>query len=333
MLRRIFLRLGDYVFVTRPLILVPAWSFYLLGSGTAQRDGRWLARPDAFYWGLGCLTAILVTAYLINLVFDQRADRMNDKGHFITRGLFSVRAVVVLAMAFFIAASVAFRHTVPPQRIPLAGALVLALVYSLPPLRLVGRPGFDLAANALGYGGIAFVAGHAAFPGALTPSDAWSAAAPYMFLVGATFLHTTILDVEGDRAADKKTFTVRFGIPASARLAVILAIGGAAWLARVSDAETRDPLSPALLLAGMVTFFIAHVRIRRASARPGPEAARTIGATSAVVVQGMTALIAVAAALVEPWFLAGIAALAVAARLYYRARFGISYPGPVRGDA
>ena len=32
MTKRILLRIGDFIFVTRPLILIPAWSFYLLGA-------------------------------------------------------------------------------------------------------------------------------------------------------------------------------------------------------------------------------------------------------------------------------------------------------------
>jgi|GEM_PF-1694611 len=325
MLRRILLRIGDFVFVTRPLILVPAWSFYLRGAATAQFGDPWLARPDAFTWGLVCLTAILVAAYLVNLVFDQQADRLNDKGHYIARGLFAVRTIVILAMLFFVAASFAFRRTVPPQRIPLVGALILAFAYSLPPLRLVARPGLDLAANAIGYGGIAFVAGYFAFRGS---TAAWSAAAPYMFLVGATFLHTTILDVEGDRAAGKNTFTVQFGVLASTRLAVALSIGGAAWIIRESSASTRDPLAPAVLIVATAVFFAAHIRIRHCLARGDDAAAATVRNTSALVVQGVTAIVALAAGIGASWFLIGVAGLVVLARIYYRYRFEISYPGP-----
>ncbi len=322
-MRPILLRIGDWIFVTRPLILLPAASFYLLGARTARLREWTEALPDAFAWGLVCLLSLSVAAYLVNLVHDEDADRLNDKGHYLTRGIFTRRTVVAMALGALAVAAVAFRRCVPPQHAPLAGVLALGYAYSLPPIRLVARPGLDVLANAAGYGGLSFVAGWSAISG--DTATAWYASVPYMLVVAATFLHTTILDVDGDRAAGKTTFTVRWGVPLSSRLAALACVAAAAMLAWGPHPDARDPLAPAVVLVSMVACALADVRIRRAVRRGRlPVVIRT----SETIVQGMTALVVVAAALSFPVFLAIAAGIALLARVYYRARFGITYPGP-----
>ncbi len=328
-MRHVLLRIGDWIFVTRPLILLPAASFYLLGSRGARLRVWAPALPDAFAWGLVSLLALSAAAYLVNLVHDEDADRLNDKGHYITRGIFSRRTVVALALAALSVAAWTFRRCVPPQHLPLAGVLALGCAYSLPPLRLVARPGFDLAANALGYGGLSFVAGWTAI--SADTAAAWIAAVPWMLVVAATFLHTTILDAEGDRAAGKTTFTVRWGVPASSRLAALACVAAAAWLAWANPSDTHDPIARRVVLVAMVACAVADLRVRRGVRRGDM---RTVVRTSEALVQGMTALVVVAASVTYPGFLAVALVAALLARVYYRARFGISYPGPsAPGDA
>ncbi len=323
-MKRFLIRLGDYVFVMRPLILVPAWSFYLLGAAAGRRMSGVASRPvglvpdapDPFYYGIGCLTAILITAYLLNQVFDQESDRINDKGHFLTRGIFSVRTVVLMALVTFLIASYFFRFVDDAQRLPLVIAVVLSLAYSLPPLRLVARPFADLLANAIGYGGIAYVAGFAAWhPSA---ADASLLALPYVLLVGATFLHTTIMDVEGDKRSGKITTSVVIGAAPSAVLAWVLAAAGLVPALAVSLARFGDRLAPMILAVSTAVFVHAALRARRS----GDVAA------SSNAVQWATVLIAIPAVIAWPVYLLLLLPLVVAARLYYRARFGVNYPGP-----
>lgn len=304
MIERILLRIGDYVFVLRPLILIPVWSFYLLGLHASGAP----AGPSVY--GLLSLTGIMIAAYLINQVFDTDADRLNDKGHYLTTGIFSARTIVLLALVALLAAMQMFRAAPHAQKVPLVLALILSLAYSLPPIRLCSRPFLDLAANAAGYGGVAYVCGYAA-AGPDTAAAAWHAL-PWVLLVGATFLHTTILDAEGDARAHKRTTTVAIGIPASASTALVLAGAGVAAAFLLPNGvivRTVLPLSLPVFAYGYVT------------ARRGVPA-------SSLVVQGATTVVTVAAVITEPWFLAVLVPLIIAARLYYRSRFGVSYPGP-----
>ena len=109
----LLLRLCDFVFVLRPLILIPAWSFYLIGaaqsSGLGVPAGRF---PPAT--ALKSLTAILIVAYLINQIFDKDTDRRNDKIFYLANGIFSERMLLVIAGVFFVAASIMSFVPQPP---------------------------------------------------------------------------------------------------------------------------------------------------------------------------------------------------------------------------
>jgi 4-hydroxybenzoate polyprenyltransferase len=255
----------------------------------------------------------MVTAYLINQVFDRDTDRRNNKGHFLTRGIFGVRTVVAMALASFALASLAYQDTAPAQRPPLVAGLILSLVYSLPPIRLCARPFLDLAANAVGYGGIAFLCGYLSF-GASTASGI-ERSLPWALLVGATFLHTAILDVDGDRATGKATTAVLIGARPAALLALVLASGGlvAAWWG------PGDRLTVTLLACSLGLFVFGAASHLRDS--PGRNRA------SSYIVQGATLVVTVAAVVVEPRYLALVLPIVVASRYYYRERFGLSYPG------
>jgi 1,4-dihydroxy-2-naphthoate octaprenyltransferase len=324
-----FLRLGDYVFVMRPLILIPAWSFYLLGAGAGRRTpgdnagysglAGLFEAPEPFYYGIACLTAILVCAYLINQVFDQESDRQNHKGFYLTQGIFRVRTVVLMSVIAFLVAAWLYRHVAGAQRPPLLVALVLSLLYSLPPMRLVSRPFADLLANAAGYGGIAFISGYAAYHGDLAGAVAQSL--PYVFLVGATFLFTTILDVDGDRVSGKVTTSVAIGVKPSAVTACVLTAAG--WcVALLVNLRLYGEWIPLVVLSASMVLFAAA-------------AARAIGGfpgrAASVAVQVATVLITLPALFLVPVYGLLLVPLLVAARLYYRRRFGVSYPGVPAG--
>jgi 4-hydroxybenzoate polyprenyltransferase len=322
--KKLLLRIGDFVFVMRPLILVPAWSVYLLGAEAGRRTAGASpgpleganGTPAPFYHGFACLTAILVTAYLLNQIFDQESDRLNRKGHFLTRGILSVRTVVVMALIVFLFATYFFRFVQPAQRLPLTSAVILSLGYSIPPLRLVARPFVDLLSNAVGYGAIAFVAGFAAWDP--TVADGALLAIPYVFLVAATFLHTTIMDFEGDKISGKNTTSVAIGIVPSAVLACVFSAMGLAAAIALSLPHYGDKLSPFILGASTAVFIYGAVNLRRSVTR-GP---------SSNAVQAVTLMVTVPAAVAWPGYLFLLVPVVAAARLYYRARFGIQYPGP-----
>ena len=135
-----FVRPLDYVFVTRPLILIPVWSFFLLGLHAGPEHSSLLVAFGSNQNAAYCLTAILIVAYLINQIFDRESDIANNKGHFLTQGIIGIRTVVIMAVLFFLVATYTFRLTASYHRPVLTAALLLSLAYSPPPIRLCARP-------------------------------------------------------------------------------------------------------------------------------------------------------------------------------------------------
>lgn len=323
MIKKVLLRIGDYVFVLRPVILIPVWSFFLLGAAAGLERSPVTAPGWSIPQGLACLSAIMISAYLLNQVFDLDSDRRNRKCFYLPLGLFAVRTVVLMAVSFFLIASYLYRFTESAQRLPLVFALVLAFTYSLPPLRLVARPFADLFANAAGYGALAYLIGYGAY--APLTAQAFSRAVPWVFLVGATFLYTTILDVEGDKNTGKNTTTVVIGVSRSAGLACYLACAGLVWAAAVSLLKLGD-WEPALVLSlSLLVFMWGAAGIKRSSGTGTVDKK-----LASNVIQLVTLLVTAAAAAHRPSYLIVVVPLVIVARVYNRARFNVDYPGPAR---
>ncbi|WP_203829115.1 UbiA family prenyltransferase [Actinoplanes palleronii] len=102
-----------------------------------------------------------------------------------------------------------FRATV--ALLGVAGVLVLGWAYSVPPLRLKTRPGWDVAVNALVVGLVSPAAGWAItrapweFP--------WQFGAIGVLFAAALYVPTTVTDLAADTSAGDTTFAVRFGAP------------------------------------------------------------------------------------------------------------------------
>ncbi|MCK4773984.1 MAG: UbiA family prenyltransferase, partial [Candidatus Krumholzibacteria bacterium] len=284
----------------RPLILIPAWGFYLIGAaqgrGATMPVMAGLPSPVA----LLALTSILICAYLLNQIFDRETDERNDKCFYLSRGIFRVRTLVIMSAVFFVVAAYAFQEVAGPiQRWALLLALALSLLYSLPPIRLCARPFLDMLANAVGYGGGAFAIGFGAYQS--SGAEAIMNTIPYVLLVESTFLHTTILDVEGDKASDKISTTVLIGERRSANLAAFFHL-----LAILAAFATANFI--ALIITGLT--LPAAIYALKTRTRPA----------SATLIQVNTLVVAAVAVFLWPVFGAILVPLVLLARFYYRRR-------------
>ena len=310
------MRLVDFFFALRPLVLVPAWSFFLLGWEAARADRG----GDLDFPGLRFLlfTLLMAGVYLANQVADYESDRLNAKGFFLQRGIFT-RAQYVWVAAVFVVVSLEFAWIHGESMLLFGAAAALGLAYSVPPLRLAARPGADLVANALGYGGVALLLG-AGWPSPGPWDDLrlqelpkvlplwWPRAAAAALAVAAVFLHTTILDLDGDRRTGKRTTGVALGMTRSRAAAAAAGLGAAIVAARLEIFAPLRIACAALAALGVA----ALVRPQWVSSR--------------CVCVGATAGFALAAGVQAPAFLAGLLVLAVATRIYYRKRFALAYP-------
>jgi 4-hydroxybenzoate polyprenyltransferase len=300
---------ADYVFLLRPMILIPVWTFFLLGAhhgakaaGTAIEAARLIA-------GLLSFTALLGAIYIINQIADRDVDLAGNKLFLLSRGIVPVRAAAIEAAALVVL-SFGLAGAVLDARfaVLLGASLALGGAYSLEPVRLKRRPVLDVLANAAGNGVLNTIAGWVAVG---APLSGCAVLIPYPLAVASVHLATTIADSEADSRMGFKTSGVK--LASSRGLFVSTALMAAATVAAyVAD---NDPALIASILS--LPFFLIPVRT---ITRPEKNA------DALIPVKAATLIFSVAAGFLFPLYIPFLAAVILLTRLYYERRFGIRYP-------
>ncbi|GIX06918.1 MAG: hypothetical protein KatS3mg115_1321 [Candidatus Poribacteria bacterium] len=233
--------LWDGIALLRPTLLLPLWIMQLLGRLHAEERplSGW---PEPETWGLnarfwawcGAHTLMAGAAYVLNQLTDLKTDAINRKLFLLADGYVG-RSFAFWAMAICLTLAGGLLLAVPPSLpalVLLGLSVLLGAIYSLPPIRLKARAGWDLLANAIGYGVVSFLLGWTtARPVSILAL--WESL-PYAFCVGGTFLFTTIPDREGDRLAGCRTTGVVLG-PRWTGLLGWSCYGGAALLGLLGE--------------------------------------------------------------------------------------------------
>ncbi|MFV2176289.1 UbiA family prenyltransferase [Actinomadura sp. LOL_016] len=172
-------------------------------------------------WGPLVWLAVLAINDAFDLDGDLRNPRKGDTP--LVEGRLGVRGALVAAHVTA-AGALAVALTVRPAfALVTLGFLVLGWLYSVPPVRLKDRPGFDVATNAAGVGGLALLAGWTV----VRPVDGfpWAMAAQGVLVATALYVPTTVTDYKADLASGYTTIAVRLGPRRAYR------IGLGAWTA------------------------------------------------------------------------------------------------------
>jgi lycopene elongase/hydratase (dihydrobisanhydrobacterioruberin-forming) len=231
-----------------PVSWVPAY------FGTVLADHAWLPTP-----AFRAAVALLVLGPLIwgavlaqNDLHDLPSDRDNPRKATapLVTGAVSAARLRIWYRAIALAAVGAALFVGPLFVLGVAGVLLLGWAYSVPPLRLKTRPGWDIAVNALVVGLVSPVAGWS------ITRDPWQF--PWQFgLIGvlfaaALYVPTTVTDLTADAGAGDTTFAVRFGPAFAYRLGLILWAGALAFsmiCAALDLIVPRSTLIPQLVMA------------------------------------------------------------------------------------
>ncbi|MDD5529709.1 MAG: UbiA family prenyltransferase [bacterium] len=288
----------DYIFLMRPTLLVPGWTFFLIGfyrTGISQRIPV-LAFVSA--------TLMMGGIYVINQIMDIESDRINKKLYLLPEGYISVKqawieAILLFALAFVCAIPYPLRF-----KVLLFVSFIGGILYSVPPFQFKGRPILDLFSNSFGYGLVAFSLGWAAVRH--VSFDTILYALPYLFAVGAVFINTTIPDMEGDRKSGKITTGVLMGNNAylfSTILVIvsfILCVYLKDWLCGITSI-IAIPLFLLAYIKRNLTYCFLSIRI------------------SAPILVLLTAVKFL-------WFALVLVIIFLGMRMYYKYRFNIIYP-------
>ncbi len=304
------LRVFDFIFILRPAALVPLWIFYVAGARLAARATGvplplWYPPRDLLL-GLLSMTAVLGGGYLLNQIHDIETDRRNDKLFFLPREIVSVRAAWVELAIVWCAALLLAIPLSSGFRWVAAASLLLSITYSAPPVRAKTRAPLDLVWNALGFGCAATAAGWAAVARPALPLAL--PALSYSLAVAGVIASTTILDVPGDRAQGMRTTGAVLGERGTSVLAISLLAAGAAVGVVAGDR---------LAIFGPVLSIPLMALAMRTGARKDRVTANQVAVAVFALIIGAGSL----------YLLALLAIVFVLSRAYYRARFGIVYPG------
>jgi 4-hydroxybenzoate polyprenyltransferase len=300
----------DGVFLLRPLILVPAWTFLLAGRFRAGLAAGAPSPAGGLLRSMAAFTALMGAVHILNQLGDRESDRLNAKVFLLSEGYVSVRRAVAIAVVLVAAAGGLAIGGNRAQRVLLGASLLLGLAYSMPPLRWKARAGWDLVANALGFGALAFAVGWTS----RTPYPAGLAAAslPYVCAAGALFVLTTLPDRAGDSAAGDRTLGVVLGERSSAMVALALTAACAGLGYRAGD--------HGVTVVAVILLPVIAVGVRR------PRRALHLAGTRLGVL-----LFSVMTAVRYPWLAPWLAIVVGGSRWYHHRRFGVSYPA-LRSD-
>jgi 4-hydroxybenzoate polyprenyltransferase len=242
------------VAVSRPWFWPVSWVPAYLGTVLAGH--AWLpTRADI----PRAAVALLILGPLIwgavlaqNDRYDLRSDHLNPRKATppLVTGAVSARRLQMWYRALAVASVGTALFVGPMFVLGVVGVLLLGWAYSVPPLRLKARPGWDVTVNAL-------------VVGVVSPAAGWSITRPpwefpWQFgLIGvlfaaALYVPTTVTDLAAYSGAGDTTFAVRFGPRFAHRLGTALwasALAVSLLCAWLDVLVPRSTLTPQLLMA------------------------------------------------------------------------------------
>jgi len=302
-------KLADYIFLLRPMILIPVWTFFLLGSYHAMNSSGIDLPPQDIIPGLVSFTLLLGGIYIVNQISDKETDLANKKLFLIPKEIISTRAAwietAILTVASF-AISVLYLNIQFTVILIISSALGAA--YSLRPFRFKGRVALDVLSNAIGNGVLNTLAGWVVVS---TTTGEIIKLAPYPFAVAAVHLATTLADIEGDRENGIKTTGTALGEKKGIIFSMLLMA-----TAVVISAAVNNRIA---FFASIVSLPVFLVPSRGGS----PELIRS---KALIPVKWATIIFSIAAGMTFRGYLLWIALVALLTRLYYKKRFSIKYP-------
>lgn len=296
----------DYIFILRPTLLVPVWTFLLLGYYRALEEPRVHLRVDPrFVWVFLLYTGLMGGIYILNQIVDRETDRANKKLYLVSEGYVPVKFAYLEMVGLFVIAFLLFLRFPFSLFLFILLSFGLGIVYSVPPLKLKGRPFWDLLSNSLGYGLLNFGVGWMT----IRPisGQMFLHSLPYIFSVGAVFVNTTIPDIPGDERSGDRTTGVALGMRKSLLLSSLLLS-----FALISSLLLKDWICLGASVWSLPLFVRAAIR---ADLRSCFQSMR-IGAPSLVILTGF----------LFPAFLLLLLLAFFSMRIYYKQRFGVLYP-------
>ncbi|MEW5923955.1 MAG: UbiA family prenyltransferase [Candidatus Zixiibacteriota bacterium] len=291
----------DFIFAARPMLLMPVWSIYLLAFRLRYPFQAW---EDANTLALVGLTLAAAGAYYINQIFDYESDRINNKIGFLQHEIISRNQMIAAFLSVSLVAVIITLFSSIFAAFIVLLINLLGLAYSAPPLKLKDRPLGGLLTNAGGFGVLVPLV-------AMSDLDAdihlVYIIIYFSLIVAAGYLLTIIPDRKGDTVTGKTTLAAELSNRRIISIGLIMLICS---------------LLVAFLIFDFYIIIVSTVSITLfIIALMAPEENVILVACKLPIL-----LVVIVAGIHYPAFLVFILVLIVLTRLYYRKRFGLIYP-------
>src|SRR3989337_2574596 len=105
-------KIWDYIFLARPVLMLPGWSIILLAH---QRSSQNSATTGRLILTMLAATLLYGGVYIVNQIFDRETDRINKKLFLLSEGYISLKAAIrlmVLCFAFSLVLSFYLSQTI-----------------------------------------------------------------------------------------------------------------------------------------------------------------------------------------------------------------------------
>jgi 4-hydroxybenzoate polyprenyltransferase len=313
------MKLLDYIFLLRPMLIVPVWTISLLGARAALWHVRGTSPflldsfPFTSFAGsdtnllimLGLSTLLTGGIFVLNQIYDVETDKHNRKLFLLADGhlkiaeawtIYFVTTLAAIAGAFILNWQLGILFVV---------GTALGVQYSHPRFKVRRDAYKSMRNNMLGHGMLAFLFGWVMYANFNIESVLKSV--PYMLAVGAVYLNTALPDLNGDKAVGKVTYAITWGVPKTQLVALIMVAAAVVLAVMAAD------YALAIAAAAALPFFIA--------ARVAGKISRSVLATKIAILA-----LSVFAVVYFPPYLILLLLTIVATRTYYAKRFALAYP-------
>ena len=254
--------------------------------------------------------------YILNQITDRETDRINKKLFLLSEDYVPVRyAYIEMVLLWIVAILLALKFSYL-FLIFIGISLLLGVFYSLPPVKLKGKPLLDTLSNGFGYGMINFAVGWLlvrSFDMAM-----FIKFVPYFLSISAVFINTTIVDIEGDRKAGEKTTAIFLGKQVSFICSTVLMAAAILTAYMMKDLVCLIPavLSFPLFVYGAVYSLLKNKQNRKLT-------------IASFRLPGL--LFTLVTVYLFPLYSIVLLVVFFGMRLYYKKRFRINYPTFAQG--
>ena len=302
-----FSRLFDFLFILRPTLYYPIWTFFLAGHWGGKTLGGGeigIREPGGFWPIIIALSCIVGSVFILNQIKDIETDRVNGKLFLLSDGIISIKAAYMEAALLALAGLILGFFIDWQLGLLLAVLFILSgYCYNYPPAAWKDCAIMGIVTNA-GAGLLIYSVGwYAAGGEPLVPLNSIA----YVMAGASVYLNTTLPDRKGDGSTGKITFGVKYGVRNTAIWALIFEV-----LMLALAACFKDQL---LFISGIIMLpFFAYGALKA-----------TVEDVTRATKFSVLAL-AVAVCIIYPMYLLPIFGVFFLSKWYYKTRFNLNYP-------